>query len=166
MIVDIDQRQRADIDFKLRIPRNHLGQSFIQPMNALHHQDVAGPHGKYIAPVVALARLEIIVWDPHRLAIHQPYNVLIKLLCIDGLQRFKVWFSILIKGRFIPINKIIIHGNHVGPHTFRPQLNGKFPGKGRFPGGGWACNQHKLDPVRPAFVSSADIGDPLGVKRL
>ena len=52
---------------------------------------------------------------------------------INGLNGFKIVASVFMPGGVLPIFKIIVHLNNMGPEPMSLQLNGQTVGKGRFP---------------------------------
>ena len=117
MLVDIQARQRTNVNLKLILIRNGFSGKRIKAVNSFNDQNVVLIHTKLTAIIFSLANLEIKFRKLHFLAIEQICQILIEQIQIDSFDDIKVIIAIDVYRGFLSIDKPVIHGENVRMHA-------------------------------------------------
>ncbi len=107
VFVDVELRQRRDIDSVGDLRRDVGHQIWIQPVDALDDDDVVvvDPHRLALLPESCL---KVVVGNVHLLPVQEATQLLVEQAHVQSRERFKVKVALFVAGRVIPIDKVIV----------------------------------------------------------
>ncbi len=158
--VQVELRQRRDVDAKNSVDRNVRHQFRVHPVNPLDNQNMLRGDRHRIAPLAAAGE-KIIARQPHLLAVHQRQQGGIEQLQIERLQVFVVVVAFFIPRRFIPINNKIIQADGKRAHSVGFQLHRQPLAERGFAAGRWAGNEHQPHLAANGAQKRGNLGDAL-----
>ena len=137
-----------------------MGKLVVQTVDALDHQHVVLPEGQEIAVILPCALLEIERGHFHRLAVQEAHHVRVELLHVHGPQALEVVVAVFVLGGLVPVDKVVVRGDGVGPQAAGPQLGGQPVGEGGLAGGGRPGDHDEAD-LLPGGDLGGDVADLL-----
>ena len=158
VVVDGDGGQRGDEYLEQGLGGQQTGQLRVQPVDAFHDDDIVLSYAELLPVVKALSRLEGELGDFHFLACQQPLDVVGERVYVERVDAFVVIFAVLVAGRVLPVDKIIVQGQVDRTDAVYHQLDGKPFAERGFPGGGGTCNEHHLHLPLPCFDLVGNLG--------
>ena len=94
-------------------------------MYALHEQHSVFAQLERVATIFTFAFFEVVGGHFHLLTGNQVVEVVIEQVEVEGIERFKVLFAVLVLGRSVAVHKVVVERNHLWHQQVSHQLNGK-----------------------------------------
>ena len=166
VIIQVQLRKGGHVDLVLPAPVNRRGELVVEPVNALEDDD--RPVGQIQRnPLVApVAGVEVEARYQYPLSGHEPQQVIVQQLDVDGLQTLEVVAAVGVQGGQLPGDKVVVQCDRDGVPAQDLQLNRQLLGEGRFSRGRRTGDQHQPDLVAPVVQTVGDLGDLLVVQGL
>jgi len=128
--VDVELRQRRDVDTEDPFGGDARHQARIQAVDALNQQHLVGTQLDH-APPLALACDKVVAGQLDLLAGHQRSQLLVEKRQVQCLQHLEVVVALLVARGQLAIYEVVVQLDRDRPHTIGKQLHGQPLRKGR-----------------------------------
>ena len=160
MVIEQDGCQRRDIDTELLRFGDLRGELRVQGVDALDDENVVGLHAQLLAALLAASRLEVIFRQLYLLATEERVELVVDELEIEGIDALVVIFALVVLGRVLTVDKIVVERNlqrfdAVGQQVYAQTLAG-----GGLSGGRRTGEEHEFH-VLAAGNLVGDLGELL-----
>ena len=117
MVVNIDSRQRRDINLKGQVFVHIRQDAGIEGVQTFNDEDGVFLQFQFIAAEDAFAFGEIVSRQVHLFAVQQVMHLLAEERQVHRLDMLEVPNPILIFRRVHAVDEIVVHGQHFRPYT-------------------------------------------------
>ena len=129
MVVQIEHRQRADVDLELQPAVDALGQLLVQAVDALDDDGLARLHPEGMGLFPPHAGVEVVLRQLHRLAVHQPLQVVGDQRGIQRVDALQVDGAVRLPGQLVPVAVVVVQRDLHRPQALHPQCNAQAVGE-------------------------------------
>ena len=129
MAVDVDLRQRADVDAEFALRRKGVRKAVIQSVNTLDDEDVLRSELHEIALVLGLAGLEVELRHLNSLTVQKLRHLLVEQLDVESLEAFEIIVSVLVARAELAVAVIVVQSDRMRFKTVGTQLDRQSMGK-------------------------------------
>ena len=167
-VVHGHRREARDVDAELLRVGDRGGQTRVQSVNPLDDQDRAVVERQRRAVLRAPSRDEVVARDVDAFAGHQPPQVVVEQVEVDGFERLVVVVSVFVERGLLAVDEVVVQGDHHRVQPQHAQLDAQPFGRGGLAARRGARDQHHPDaPFEVGLLDGVgDLGEFPFVERL
>ncbi len=116
----------------------------VQGVYALDDKHLVGLQTQLLAAHLGLTSHEVVAWQLHLLAFDEVGEVLVEELEVERIERLEVVLAVLILGRRLAVEEVVVEGDANGPHAVGDELHGESLARRGLAAGGRTGDEHYL----------------------